>query len=150
MGKTHKISLSILVFAILFISSCKNSDPTLSKTDLLTSSPWKYSEYTSAYDGSNTTWRRGDQNSSLSSLESVIITFTKNGSRVSKSGSSTLSEGTWKFLNNESKIEYTSSSDGSGLKDTVNVTYLSSKELNIGRTSVFLGKTSTMSAKLVH
>jgi hypothetical protein len=124
-------------FSVFILTSCKKDDAK-SKTDLLTSGNWKFSANFSKTN--NGAWI--DYTSAYLPCESDnYVAFRTNGSYESNEGASkcnasdpqVIESGSWKFINNESKIV-------TGV-DTASIDELSGSTLTIISTDVFNGTT---------
>jgi hypothetical protein len=115
------LNLCIAFSMLLMIACTKSSDPTptstsKTKTEYLTAHPWKYDELFNNYSQTNTTvpYKRGKANN-LYNLDNDVYTYHANGTFNTVLGASPFSQaGTWKFINNETQLQITITSGGSG------------------------------------
>jgi len=102
----------LLVFSIFFMIACKktSSDALKTKSQLLSSKTWIYSEYFKNYNQANTilTYKRGKANN-LTDVSIEELKTNLDGTEAYKSQNGTTTAGTWKFINNETQTEVTNS-----------------------------------------
>lgn len=105
--------LLLAVLLLLFTTGCKKDSPAPAvspNTELLTAKLWLYNEYYSGYGtpSQKRLYKRNNPGNAVDFSEYRYIFYT-DGSFVVKIGSESL-KGTWKFINNETGIEISSTS----------------------------------------
>jgi hypothetical protein len=137
----NKISLFLLVLVVAFSGCKKDSESSLSKTDMLTGTTWKLSKFSVVAPGTTVTV---DYTSLLPScLKDNVTNFSKDKKYTVKEGATKCStsdtdlveEGTWAFSSDEKKLTMTTD----GVADEFTIKSLSSSQCVLTGSDVTLG-----------
>jgi hypothetical protein len=101
--KTKLSLLTIAFFLLIIVSSCKKDSTavSLTKTQLLTQSPWEIKETVYDIGGTITEYHRGGTNTTGANYHTVRFTFNTNGTGTNRDGNGDTHPLTWQFTSTD-------------------------------------------------